>query len=306
MQRKKLVLLYASLITAMVIWATSFFWSKIALETFSSFTIVFFRLIISTFILLIFLFAAKKITIIERKHIPIFILLGFFEPFLYFTGETTGLNYVSPPIAAIVIAIIPLFTPFAALFFLRERLSVLNLLGISVSFIGILLVVFEKGMKLLVAWEGLLLLFLAVISAVAYSVIVKKIPKKYSVVNIVLYQNIVGIMFFLPIVLIFFKDNIIETGYHKEAFSAILKLGVFASTAAFILFLFALRNLPITNVNVFTNTIPIITLIVSWLFLKETLLLQQVIGIGVVIVGVIISQMRLKSYKRKIETHDEV
>lgn len=298
MKEKKTFLVYLSLLTAMIIWATSFVWSKIALEFYSSFTIVFFRLVISSLILFLFLIITKKLVVIEKKHIPIFLLLSFCEPFLYFTGETTGLNYVSPPVAAVIIAVIPLFTPFAALIFLKERVSVLNLIGIMVSFIGIILVIFEKGLKLLVAWEGLLLLFLAVISAVAYSVIIKKLPSKYTAFDIVFYHNVIGAFYFFPIVMIFYGENILLTGFNSEAIIPIIKLGVFASTVAFVCFAYALKKLSITKVNVFANIIPVFTLIVAWIVLGDIILTHQIVGIFVVIIGVIISQFRLKSYRR--------
>lgn len=302
-EKQQKLLTYSLLITAMIIWAASFVWSKIALEYYSSFTIVFFRLIISSIFLLIFFLFYKRLFLLpDRRHLPIFLLLSFFEPFLYFIGETTGLSYVSPAVAAVIIAVIPLFTPFAALIFLRERISVLNLIGISISMCGIILVIFEKGMKLIVAWEGLALLFLAVFSAVAYSVIVKKLPKKYSVFNILLYQNVIGAFFFMPIVLIFFTENIISTGFQKDAFWAIMQLGFFASTLAFLFFLYALRRLSINNVNVFTNVIPIFTLIISWLLLKDIIMFHQIIGIIVVILGVAVSQFRRKSYQPKVES----
>jgi drug/metabolite transporter (DMT)-like permease len=298
-EKTKMILVYTSLIISMIIWAGSFVWSKIALEFYSSFTIVFFRLIISSILLLFFMLATGKLRKIEKKHMPIFMLLSFFEPFLYFTGETTGLNYVSPAVAAIIIAVIPLFTPFAALIFLKEKISVLNLIGIVISMCGIILVIFEKGMKLLVAWEGLTLLFLAVLSAVAYSVVVKKIPEKYSVMSIVLYQNLFAVLYFLPIILFFFPEDITGANFHPEAIWPVLNLGFFASTIAFLLFLFALRNLSITKVNVFANVIPVFALIIAWFILKETVLPNQMIGIFVVIFGVIVSQFRLKSYYMK-------
>ncbi len=298
MKGKKKFLVYLCLLTAMIIWATSFVWSKIALEYYSSFTIVFFRLVISSVILFLFLLLTKKLVVIEKRHIPVFLLLSFFEPFLYFTGETTGLSYVTPPVAAVIIAVIPLFTPFAALIFLKEKISVLNLIGIMVSFVGIILVIFEKGLKLLIAWEGLLLLFLAVISAVAYSVIIKKLPPKYSAFDIVFYHNAIGALYFFPIVIIFFREHLLFAGFQTEALIPIINLGVFASSVAFVCFAYALKNISITKVNVFANIIPVFTLIVAWIVLDEIILTHQIIGIFVVISGVIISQFRLKSYKR--------
>ncbi len=298
-EKKKLFLVYIAVLSTMIIWGTSFVWSKIALEYYSSFTIVFFRLVISSIILILISVISRNFVRLEKKHIPIFLLLSLFQPFLYFIGETTGLNYVSPPVAAILIALIPLLTPFAALIFLSEKISILNFVGIIISLLGIILVIFEKDLSLIIAWEGLALMFLAVFAAISYAIIVKKLPAKYSAFNIVLYQNIIGMFYFLPIVLIFFTDNIIEVGFNKNVFIVILQLGFFASTIAFLLFVYALKRLSITKVNVFTNVIPVFTLIVSWILLKDMILWHQIIGVFIVITGVTVSQLRFKRKKNK-------
>lgn len=296
-KKYKIVYIYILLVISMVLWGASFVWSKIALETYNPFTIVFFRLLISAFLVAILLLITKKFKVPDKKHWPMFLLMALFEPFLYFLGETTGLSYVDPSIAAVIISIIPLFTPFVAFYFLGERMTVLNVFGIIISIIGIVVLVFGKGMTLQVSMLGLGLLSLAIVAANGYSVMIKKVPNKYSVLNILFWQNIIGIFYFLPFILIFSREDIFVTGIVPQAAWAVVFLGFFASTIAYLLYLYGLKFMPITKVNVFTNIIPIFTIIVSYFFFGEEIGSKKILGIVIVIVGVIISQLKYRLFK---------
>ncbi len=293
------IFIYFLLVISMMLWGASFVWSKIALEHYSPITIVFFRLVISSLFILPILLLTKKFEFPEKKHWPMFMLMALFEPFLYFIGETTGLSYVDPSIAAVIISVIPLFTPFVAFYFLGERMTVLNVLGIIISITGIVVLVFGKGMTLEVSMIGLGLLTLAIVAANGYSVMIKKIPSKYSVLNILFWQNVIGLVYFLPLVVIFSWNDIFVTGIIPSASWAILFLGFFASTLAFLFYLYGLKFMPITKVNVFTNVIPIFTIFVSFFFFGEEIGAKKILGIVIVVIGVIISQLKYRIFKGK-------
>ena len=298
-KNKKLILVYFLLTISMILWGTSFVWSKIGLTYYNSITVVFFRLLVSTIVMIPVLIISKKFRFPTKKHFPLFLLLALFEPFLYFIGETTGLSFVEPSMAAVIISIIPLFTPFVAFYFLNEKITVLNLLGIIISMSGIVVLVFGKDMSLQISMIGLGLLMLAVVAANGYSVMIKKIPDQYSILNVIFWQNIIGMLYFTPLLLIFSQKDIFVTGFVEEAFWAIISLGVFASTIAFLFFMYGLKFMSITKVNVFTNVIPIFTIIVSYLFLGEEIGTRKILGIFIVIIGVVVSQLKYRIFNYK-------
>jgi drug/metabolite transporter (DMT)-like permease len=282
----------------MILWGTSFVWGKIALEYYNAITVIFFRLVISVIFLVPVLLIARKFVLPRRKHLHLFLLLALFEPFLYFLGETNGLAYVEPSMASVIISVIPLFTPIVAYYFLREKISVLNLVGIVISITGIVFLVFGKDMSLEVSVKGLLLLFLAIVAANGYSVMIKKIPDEYSVLTVIFWQNVIGMLYFLPIALIYSTGEILTIGFVSRGFWAIVELGILASTLAFLFYMYGLKFMPITKVNVFTNVIPIFTIIISYLFLDEQIGIKKIIGILIVISGVVLSQLG-KTRKKK-------
>lgn len=296
---KKLLLVYVLLTISMILWGTSFVWSKLALQHYNSFTIVFFRLLVSSIILVPVLIVTKKFRFPDKKHWLMFMLLALFEPYLYFIGETTGLSYVDPSMASVIISVIPLFTPFVAFYFLGERITILNVLGIMISISGIVVLVFGKDMSLQVSMVGLALLSLAIVAANGYSVMIKKIPNKYSILNIIFWQNIFGMLYFIPLLAIFSKDDFMLTGFVPDAIRAIFYLGFFASTLAFLFYMYGLKFMSITKVNVFTNIIPIFTIIVAYFFYGEEIGAKKILGIVIVIAGVVISQLKYRFFGKK-------
>lgn len=294
--KKRQIIIYPLLICSMILWGASFVWGKVALEHYGTFTVIFFRLLVSSVLLVPVLMITKKFRLPEKKNLHLFLLLAFFEPFLYFLGETSGLAFVDPSMASVIISIIPLFTPFVAYYFLKEKVTFLNMLGIIISISGIAFLVLGKDMSLQISLTGMLLLGLAIFAANGYSVMLKKIPDHHSILNIILWQNIFGMIYFLPFVAIFSRQDILVTGFVEEGFWAIVELGFFASTLAFLFYMYGLKFMSITKVNVFTNTIPIFTIIISWFFFGEEIGTKKIIGILIVISGVVISQLKYRIF----------
>ena len=100
---RKTFYIYLWLFLAMVLWALSFIWFKMANETYPPITIVFFRLLMAAIILFLFSFFGGFLKNIRWKDIKHFVLLALFNPFLYFIGESNGLTYVSSTTAAVIV-----------------------------------------------------------------------------------------------------------------------------------------------------------------------------------------------------------
>jgi len=137
-------------------------------------------------------------------------------------------------------------------------------------------------------------MFLAVASALGYGVMIKKMATKYSVFTVITYQNTFGIIFFLPLFFIFEFNHFKSVPFSWNAMIPLLKLGIFSSTFAFIFFTYAMKNLGITKANIFTNTIPVLTAILAWIYLGEELTFTKMIGIVVVIAGLVLSQFHFR------------
>ncbi len=283
-----------SMVLSMICWAFSFVWIKQAFISFNPLTIVVLRLLVSALLLFTILKLSGRLVKLRKADFKWFILLAFFEPFLYFMGESFGLELVSSTVGAVIVSTIPLFAPITDKLFFKSKVSWANIMGIFVSFAGVLLIIFKDDFSLTAPLKGILLVFLAVIAALGYSVVLKKIPSHYNSVSIITYQNAIGIFFFLPLFLIYDVPRLGELKITSEAITAVVLLAVFASSLAFIFFTYGIRIIGITKANVFVNMIPVFTAIIAWWVLGEIITIQMMIGIAIVVSGVFVSQIKLK------------
>jgi drug/metabolite transporter (DMT)-like permease len=283
--------IYPIIILSMIFWGMSFVWTSIVFKYYHPITTIFLRLVISTLILSIFIYFTGKFESLKKEDRGLFMLSALFNPFLYFLGENFGLQSTSPTISAVIIATIPVFTPVIAFLALKERLSWLNISGIIISFFGIGVMLVNPDLSLNASPLGVAFLLGAVASAVIYSVFLKKLTKKYSSLTIITYQNALGVMYFLPLFLVFDYQHFITVKPNRELISSMLQLSFFASSLAFIFFTMTVKELGVSRTNVFSNLIPVFTAIFSAIFISEIFSLTKIAGMAVVIIGVMISQV---------------
>lgn len=293
---------YIAVLIAMFFWSFSFIWYKQVFQYYDPITLIVFRLIIAVPLLLVLSYALRKLQKIQKKHLKFFLLLGFFEPFLYFLGECYGVNMISPVLASIMISIIPLLMPVPAWFIFRERMSWINFAGLIVSIIGVTGVIAGDRGEQSTSIAGILLMLLAVFSAVFHSIFVRKLTENYNSFTIVTFQNCFGLLYFVPIFMVTGFSDFIHTHHTVTMVIPVINLAVFSSTIAFLFFVYAVQNIGMAKTNVFINLIPVFTAILSFLLLKEKFTVLKICGIVVVIGGLVISQynhqLRLKSGRK--------
>lgn len=278
----------------MIFWSFSFVWFKIANQVYEPIAIVYIRLLISIIILTSFLVLTGGFMKIKKKDRKYFLMLAVFEPFFYFLGESFALTYVSSTVCSVLISTIPVFATIGAWLLFREKLKFINYAGIILSFIGVMVFIIKKDGSLPFNMKGLVLLLVAVLSAVGYNLTLSRLVGSYSPVYIVNVQNIIGAILFTPIFFIFNFDTFIHTAHSFSSLKPIFQLALFASCGAFILFAYSVKRMGITKANAFSNCIPIFTALFAFMLLGDKLGVQNIIGMGIVIAGLFMSQMNGK------------
>lgn len=289
---------YIAAVLSMVFWGFSFVGTKIVLKYYEPITIIFLRLVLAS----VFLFVVLKVTgclqKIKKEDFLLLFISALFNPFLYFIGENYGIKHTTATVSAIIIATIPVFTPLFAYILLREKLTFFNYLGIFLSFIGIFIMLTGKSFEFEASAFGIGMLFFAVFAAIGYTITVKKLVEKYTPINIIAYQNLIGLILFLPVFLIMDLDHFIRAKPGIDGIIALILLAIFASSLAFILFIYAVKYLGVSKANVYSNLIPVITAIFSLIILSELFSGRKIIGIIIILTGVIISQQRFRKLKQ--------
>ena len=223
-------------------------------------------------------------------------LLSLFEPFLYFIFETYSLRKSDASVISIIIATIPLFTALISKYYFKELFTKLNFFGVIISFVGIILMLFPSISELSGNMSGIMLAFCAVLTSIAYSVGLKKLPDSINPVVMVTYQNITGLILFIPLFLIVNSKSDISRGIASlgdpQNLIFLIILAFFCSSLAFIFYIKGLRHLGLGKANTFTNLIPAITAILSFFILNEKFPINKIFGIIIVIIGLFLVQRK--------------
>ena len=306
----KRILPYIAVLLAMLIWAGSGIAVQHSLLFVRPFTLMIIRFTMAvTIMLCVGLIAAMHVRrhhgsgsllalqLIDKRDIPLFLLAGTMQPVLYFIFETYCYRSLSSPtIAEALLSTAPVIAPWLALLLLREHVTKYNIIGIVVSTVGMALLVlvgsqnFELGNPI-----GIPLAFLAVCSAVLYTIVLKKIPERYSPLSIVFYDQLVCLLFFYPVWAIVegracMTEGFLLAAHPQEALFAIGYLGIFSSVVAFILFCYTVRQIGVTQANAFNNVRPVFTALIMLAFFGEQLPLGKWLGIALIVIGLFVCQ----------------
>ena len=294
----------------MIIWGSSFVFTKICLQSIDPIALIWLRLFISLFVLVPVVFLFYRDTFkFQWKDLKYMGLLAVFEPFLYFLGENFSLVYLSASLVSVIVATIPIFTTIVAVLIFREKLTVINALGISVSICGtIFILLWDNAGFDMVNIRGVLLAFLAVFSATCYIMILKKLLHNYNPIALLTWQNIIGCLFFTPLLLSFSKideiSNSLFTASGNEGvllWTSLLILSFFCSAIAFLFFSTAIKTGGIVRTNIFSNIVPVITFILAAIMGQEHFSYIKFLAVFIVVGGLILAQKQV-NFKRNGKT----
>ncbi len=282
---------YIGICLATTFWGMSFLWTDQLLSLhFPLYSLIFLRLLIAAVVLLVSLGLMHKLQRPKWKDTKWFLLMALFEPFLYFIGETNGIKITgSPTIASVIIATIPLFTLAAGYYFFNERLTRINIVGMLLSLFGVLLAMLNNDFSLSVHPLGVALLFLAVFTAVGYSLVIKRLTVTYNPFTLVTIQNLLGTLFFLPLFLLE-SEEFAAFHFSIDTLYPLVMLSLFPSCVAFLFYVFTIKTLGVSRTNMFTTLTPLITMVLAFLIGQEELNKRKIIGASIAVVGLLLSQ----------------
>ena len=291
------ILIYIASTFAITLWGMSYIWTdQLIAQNIPIFYFVFVRILMAGVVLFLFNTAYARIKRIQRQDLPKFLLLAFFEPFIYFICETYGLKLTgSPTLSAMVIATIPIFSIGAGIIFFREKINLVNIGGILLTLVGIVMVAMAHGTLGENFIWGVVLLLLAVISEVGHASITKSLSGNYSSQIIVMYQFLIGAVYLFPLFLWKGLDGFdMEIYFDGDVWYPIICLAILCSSLAFSLWVSTIKNLGVAKSSIFSALIPVAAAIIAWLLGHEMLNQRQWIGIAISTVGVVLSQYTIK------------
>ena len=290
------LLVYIASSFAIVLWGMSYIWTDRLIElNIPVFYFVFVRILMAGIVLFLFNTAYARIKRIQRQDLGKFLLLAFFEPFIYFICETFGVRETgSPTISAMIIATIPIFSIVAGRLFFKERISKVNVSGVVLSLIGIIMVVMGALSQETLGENfilGILLLLIAVIAEVGHASITKSLSGNYPSQIIVMYQFLIGAVYLLPLFIWKGLGSFdAELYFSPDVWYPLICLAVLCSSLAFSLWVSTIKNLGVAKSSIFSALIPVAAALIAWALGHEIMNSRQWLGIAISTVGVILSQ----------------
>ena len=300
---------YILLLLSVLFWGISFILTKelfLSEEHMTVTILITLRLAIATLVMLPTLALSRQLEPIRkgpgkglaallRGDLKWFLLLALCEPFIYHLCETSGVQLVSGSLASVVIATIPLFVPFGMWLAYRRRITPQLIVGVVLSLGGVFILI-AGGESLQGNAKGLLFLAGAVVIAVVYTLLLVKIVDHYRPLTITTWQNLIGLIYFLPLVLAFDGSQLPLLSYSPKMLLILLTLGLCCSTLAYAFYNRGVRVLGASEACIFNNAIPVFSLIAAVLIGQETFSWLKVLGIVIVIAGVILAQFEPKKH----------
>lgn len=231
MDRKPYIALFISIVSV------SFAAILIKLSSADSLSIAFYRLLFTTLLILPFVIFLKKtreeIKNLPRKTILIMIGIGFILA-AHFAFWITSLSYTSVASSVILVTAHPILVGPVSHFFFKEKLSMLNSIGIIVSVVGVIILVtgnIQPGLETIDTLEGNILAILGGVMAGLYILGGRKIRKTVSVTSYasIVYSISAIVLFVLCIVFNSELINISLTDFEIFIAMAIVA-GIFGHT----------------------------------------------------------------------------
>lgn len=300
MNSKKIDLLgIVLLLTAMMTWASSFIALKSAIGPMGPMSVVFGRMIVASLCFVYFIKGFMKLEF-TKKDIKYILLMTAFEPCLYFIFEAKALQYTTASQAGMITSMMPLMTAIGAGIALKEVISKRLLTGSAIAVLGAIWLSLsaQSSENALNPLLGNTLEFLAMVCGAWYAIAIRYLSQRFSALFLTAAQGFVGAIFFLPLAI--WEYNTLEMHPTMETFGWILYLGVVVTIGGYGMFNLALSRIEASKASVFVNLIPVFTVFLAYLFLGETLNPTEMMASGVILFGVVVSQMpNLNPYQKK-------
>ncbi|MBV5279220.1 MAG: DMT family transporter [Campylobacteraceae bacterium] len=291
MNYKKIDLLsIVFLLTAMMTWASSFIALKSAIGPMGPMSVVFGRMIVAS---LCFVYFIKQFSTLHftKKDIKYILLMTAFEPCLYFIFEAKALQYTTASQAGMITSMMPLMTAIGAGIVLKEVISKRLFIGSFIAVLGAIWLSLsaQSSENALNPLLGNTLEFLAMVCGAWYAIAIRYLTQKFSALFLTAIQAFVGALFFFPLAI--WEYNTLEMHITMESIFWIFYLGIVVTLGGYGMFNLALSRIEASRASVFVNLIPVFTVFLAYLFLGETLTPTEMMASGVILLGVIISQL---------------
>ncbi len=277
-----------SVLIANTIFGVSFIFTKLTLYQITPFVLLTCRFLIALVIFTLIMIVGKIKISLKDKPWKLLLLLGLFQPVIYFSGETYGVLYTSATFSAIIIALIPIASIWASALFLQEAPTRRQSFFCVVSVLGVLIITASTAGGKNHLW-GILLLLLAVAADVAFNLLTRKLSVSFTPFERTYIMFLMGFLVFFSLALLESGGSaapILSALGNRTLLFPLLYLGIASSVIAFFLINYANTILPVTRTIVFVNVTTLVSVVVGVLYLHEPFSPLTLLALGLIVLGI--------------------
>jgi drug/metabolite transporter (DMT)-like permease len=280
------------LILVSFVWAGSFIVVQITTEEIDPIDLGFLRFLVATPLMILLALLRKKPLLLPKKELPWLIILGLTGVTLLYLFQFLGIHFTNAPTASVLINTNVIFIAILSSLFLHETLTRKKIAGITLSFIGVFVIMFSDISKQALTFDNLffiggILMLLSAFCWALYSLVGKRLLKIYDEFIITTYAFGFGTLFYIPFVVLHLGSVLQQTSLN--GWLAVLYLALTCSIFGYLGWYYALKNIDASKAAVFLNLIPLFTILMSF-FLGTTLTWFFLLGAILILYGVYITQ----------------
>ena len=300
------MLIYAKLLLTVIFWAGTFIAGSILGREggpVSPFCAAFLRFAFASIpLVIITLLKEKTLPRLKFPEIAAVIMLALSGVFVYHFLFLTGLETIESSRASLIVATCPVFITFFSTLFFKEKLTTIKLAGIFLSVFGAVFVITEGKLNEIFTrgfGKGELCIFGCVLCWATYSLIGKAMLHKLSGLIMVTYSVVLGaVMLFIPAVFDNLLTDISSYTLYKD-WPAVIYLAIFGTVIGYVWFYEGIKIVGPVKAAQFINFIPVFTVILAFIILKEKITVSLIAGTVLVLTGVFLTNSKFSFAKKE-------
>lgn len=282
-------IVYLSLVATALGWGWSWVGIRAAIGFYTPGQLAFGRYLIASLVLLPFwVYSGARWP--SKRHWSTIIIMGItgFSIYNFFLNQ--GEQTLPAGTTALIGAILPILIALGARFFFQEKLTMIGWIGIFLAFSGVT-VTAMGGHEACYFSRGAFLVIMAMISASIYGLLMKRMLRHYSPIEITTWSVWAGALALTPL-----SGGLLKT-ISLVPLSPTLNmilLGMIPGALSYLLYAYAATKIPMAQVVSCMFFMPIIAVVLGWFLLSEFPTSMALAGGSVTLLGAYLVNTRGK------------
>ncbi|MBM7616065.1 DMT family transporter [Alkaliphilus hydrothermalis] len=287
-----------------IFWAGAFIGGKLAVKEFPPFSLTFLRFFFASIMIFVVMVKyEKRDWRLKKEDYPVMILLGLIGMVGYHILFFMALKYTTAVNASMIAATNPLLTTLMAVVFLKEKMGITRITGILIALAGVVMTISRGEISVLRNFafnKGDILMLMGVTCWAIYSIISRSVMTKYSPLILTTYSFILCTLFTLPFAILenpsSYLGNTTMLGW-----GGVLYMAIFPSTIGYLVQQTAIKEIGPSRTAIFINLVPVFSMILSVIILKENITPISILSGLLIVFGVYLTTKIKKNIKDSVK-----